>query len=253
MMLSRCALRGALGAVASLSIASAEPLAMPPEAATETESIFDGPVDFSLPSPANSANKIDASKFIGTGAAPTWDGKVGVDRSAPASLVEALRPDRVLPDGAQDLSSGVAWAKVTPPAPDWPWSWDKATLETRVDPQQQGTLGMTLSRSLSLGGDASMTWLNSYGLSQSLGHGGAPVPGGGQVYSTNQAMRFTIGPAATTFSLGATLSSAGDKWLRTLSAEQKLFGGPLSVVGAMSESATGDISRSLKAGFKRNW
>jgi len=182
-----------------------------------------------------------------------WDGKAGIDRNAPASLVEALRPDRVLPDAAQDLSSGVAWAKVTPPAPDWPLSWDKATLETRVDPQQQGTLGMTLSRSLPLGGDTSMTWVNGYGLSQSLGHGGTPASGGGQVYSTSQVMRFTIGPAATTFSLGATLSSADDKWSRTVSAEQKLFSGPVSVVGAVSESATGDISRSLKAGFRQTW
>jgi len=239
--------------VAGLSIASAEQLATPPEAATETELTFDGPVDFSLPPPADSANRSDGSKFIGTSAAPTWDGKAGVDRSAPASLAEALRPDRVLPDAAQDLSSGVAWAKVTPPTPDWPWSWDKATLETRVDPEQQGTLGMTLSRSLPVGSEASMTWLNGYGLSQSLGHGSAPAPSGGQVYSTSQAVRFTIGPAATTFSLGATLSSADDKWSRTLSAEQKLFGGPVSVVGAVSESATGDISRSLKAGFKRTW
>ena len=54
-------------------------------------------------------------------------------------------------------------------------------------------------------------------------------------------------------SLGADISSADDKWLRTLSAEQKLFGGPFSVTGSVSETATGELSKSLKAGFKRTW
>jgi len=49
------------------------------------------------------------------------------------------------------------------------------------------------------------------------------------------------------------ISSTDDKWLRTLSAEQKLFGGPVSITGSVSETAAGDISKSLKAGFKRSW
>jgi hypothetical protein len=54
-------------------------------------------------------------------------------------------------------------------------------------------------------------------------------------------------------SLGADVSSTDDKWLRALSAEQKLFGGPFSVTGSMSETAGGDISKSLRAGFKHSW
>jgi hypothetical protein len=54
-------------------------------------------------------------------------------------------------------------------------------------------------------------------------------------------------------SFGADISSIDDKWLRTLSAEQKLFGGPFSVTGSVSETPAGDLSKSLKAGFKRNW
>jgi hypothetical protein len=42
-------------------------------------------------------------------------------------------------------------------------------------------------------------------------------------------------------------------WLRTLSAEQKLFGGPFSVTGSVSETGTGDLSKSLKASFERTW
>jgi len=49
------------------------------------------------------------------------------------------------------------------------------------------------------------------------------------------------------------MSSTDDKWLRTLSAEQKLFGGPLSVTGSVSETASGEMSKSLRAGFKRTW
>jgi hypothetical protein len=77
----------------------------------------------------------------------------------------------------------------------------------------------------------------------------------GQVHSwaTSQALRFNFLPTDTSVSVGADISSIDDKWLRTLSAEQKLFGGPFSVTGSVSETATGDLSKSLKAGFKRTW
>ena len=51
----------------------------------------------------------------------------------------------------------------------------------------------------------------------------------------------------------AAISSTDDKWLPTLSAEQKLFGGPFNVTGSVSEAATGEISKGLSAGFKRQW
>src|SRR5262249_4185955 len=77
----------------------------------------------------------------------------------------------------------------------------------------------------------------------------------GQVHgwASSQALRFNILPTDTSVSFGADISSTDDKWLRTLSAEQKLFGGPFSVTGSVSETATGDLSKSLKAGFKRSW
>jgi hypothetical protein len=49
------------------------------------------------------------------------------------------------------------------------------------------------------------------------------------------------------------VSSANDKWLRSMSAEQKLFGGPLSITGTITETATGGQSKGLKAGFKQTW
>jgi hypothetical protein len=74
-----------------------------------------------------------------------------------------------------------------------------------------------------------------------------------QVFEGNHAVKFTVTPADTTISIGASSSSADDKWLRRLSAEQKLFGGPVSVAGAVSETSSGDLTKSLTAGFKRNW
>jgi len=64
---------------------------------------------------------------------------------------------------------------------------------------------------------------------------------------------FNFLPTDTSVSLGADISSSDDKWLRTLSAEQKLLGGPFSVTGSVSETAGGELSKSLRAGFKRSW
>ena len=73
------------------------------------------------------------------------------------------------------------------------------------------------------------------------------------VVEGNHAVRFTFLPLDTTLSIGATGSSAEDGWRRSLSAEQRLFGGPVSITGAVSETAAGELNRSLKAGFKRSW
>jgi hypothetical protein len=51
---------------------------------------------------------------------------------------------------------------------------------------------------------------------------------------------------------GQTLSTTDDKWLRKISAEQKLFDG-VSISGSIGETAQGATSRSISAGFKRSW
>jgi hypothetical protein len=205
------------------SSAAAEPAGGPPDGAVadEIEQVFEGPVDFTVPPPTRA---IDPSRF--TAGRNAWDGKVGVD-----------------------AGSGAAWANLTGSAAELPGTWDKAAVATRIDPQQQGKLGVTLSRSVPVG-DVSMTWQNGYAVSQALGSGAAA--GGQQAYSTDQSVRVEILPD-TTLSVGASISSADDKWTRSLSAEQKLFGGPISVTGAVSEGAGGDLSKRLKAGFKRTW
>ena len=76
---------------------------------------------------------------------------------------------------------------------------------------------------------------------------------GGHVVEGNHAVRFTYLPFGTTFSIGTTGSSAEDGWRRSLSAEQRMFGGPVSITGAVRETATGELNRSLNAGFRRSW
>jgi hypothetical protein len=65
-------------------------------------------------------------------------------------------------------------------------------------------------------------------------------------------MRLSIADTGTSFIAGQTLSSTDDKWLRTIGAEQKLFGG-VSVSGSIGETLQGAPNRSFSAGFKRSW
>src|SRR6185295_19630909 len=100
-------------------------------------------------------------------------------------------------------------------------------------------LGTRLSRSVPVGEDVSMTLQNGVSMTRSLPSGGAQNHG----WASSQALRFNVLPTDTSVSVGADISSADDKWLRTLSAEQKLFGGPISVTGSVNETAGGDFSK----------
>src|SRR5262249_52721353 len=181
---------------------------------------------------------------------PGWINKAGIDYSKPAIPAATFQPDQLLAGAVPDQSTGVGWATITAPGLEAPLGWDKAAIDTRLDPShEQGKLGTTLSRSVPVGDDVSLTWQNGVSMTR-------PLPNAtGQVHSwaTSQALRFNFLPTDTSVSFGADISSTDDKWLRTLSAEQKLFGGPFSVTGSVSETPAGDLSKSLKAGFKRSW
>jgi hypothetical protein len=69
---------------------------------------------------------------------------------------------------------------------------------------------------------------------------------------TDRSAKFSIVPTGTSFSAGGHISSTDEKWQRSLSAEQKLFGS-VNLTGKVSETPTGELDRSLTAGFKRNW
>jgi hypothetical protein len=182
--------------------------------------------------------------------AADWSGKVGVDYTKPAIPAVTFQPEQLLAGAVPDQSTGVAWATVTAPGMEAPLGWDKTSIETRIDPsQEQSKLGATLSRSVPVNDDVALTLQNGVSMTRSLPNASGQVHG----WASSQALRFNFLPTDTSVSVGADISSSDDKWLRTLSAEQKLFGGPISVTGAVSETAGGELSKSLRAGFKRAW
>src|SRR5262249_8016714 len=209
----------------------------------------DAPLALSTPEPEPGPLKVTPPS-ADKPSTPEWISKAGIDYSKPAIPAATFQPDQLLAGAVPDQSTGVGWATITAPGLEAPLGWDKAAIDTRVDPShEQGQLGTTLSRSVPVGDDVSLTWQNGVSMTRSLPNAT------GQVHSwaTSQALRFNFLPTDTSVSFGADISSTDDKWLRTLSAEQKLFGGPFSVTGSVSESPARDPSKSLKDGLKPSW
>ena len=183
-----------------------------------------------------------------------WDTRVGADMTVvrqPTTMSELLA-EKVTNGGSEPQSSGSAWAAIT--APGVNVIWDKTAIEARVDPtQEQSKLGTSLSKSVSLNKQYSVTLQNDYNLIQ---QGIVPVPGiighPSRNYETEQSAKLSIADTGTSFSAGQTLSSADDRWLRKIGAEQQLFGG-VSISGSIGETAFGTTNKSLTAGFKRSW
>jgi len=156
------------------------------------------------------------------------------------------------PDGQPSQSSGTAWAAIT--APGVGPIWDKTAIEARVDPgQEQSKIGTSLSKSVPLSEQYSLTLQNGYNVIQ---QGFVPVPGiighPARNYETDQSAKLSIADTGTSFIAGQSLSSTDDKWLSKIGAEQKLFGG-VTINGSIGETALGASNKSLTAGFKRSW
>jgi hypothetical protein len=187
---------------------------------------------------------------------PIWDARIGADLTVtrqPATLTGSeLLSEKLANGGSQPQSSGTAWAAIT--APGVGSIWDKTAVEARVDPaQEQSKFGTSLSKSLPLSEEYSLTLQNGYNVIQ---QGVVPLPGipGRPVrnYETEQSAKLNIADTGTSLTAGQTLSSTDDKWLRKIGAEQKLFDG-VSITGSIGETALGTSSKSLTAGFKRSW
>jgi hypothetical protein len=187
---------------------------------------------------------------------PLWDAQIGADMTVtrqPATLTEAqLLAEKLANGGNAPQSSGSAWAAIT--APGVGSIWDKTAVEARVDPAQENSkLGTSLSKSLPLSEQYSLTLQNGYNMIQ---QGIVPLPGiagrPARNYETEQSAKLSIAETGTSFSAGQTLSTTDDKWLRKLGAEQKLFDG-VSINGSIGETPQGATSKSLTAGFKRSW
>ena len=184
---------------------------------------------------------------------PFWDTRVGADltvaRQQPSTVSEALQ--QKFTTGEQQ-SSGAAWAAIT--APGVGSIWDQTAVEARLDPsQEQSRLGASLSKSLPVNEQTSLTLQNGTNVTQ---QGIAPIPGitghAARNYALDQSARLSIADTGTSLIAGQTLSSTDDKWLRKLGAEQKLFGG-VSVSGSIGETLQGAPNKTISAGFKRSW
>jgi hypothetical protein len=185
---------------------------------------------------------------------PFWDTRIGADMTVtrqPTTMSELLS-EKAANGGNAPQSSGTAWAAAT--APGVGSIWDKTAIEARVDPgQDQSKLGTSLSKSLPLNEQYSLTLQNGYNVIQ---QGVMPLPGVTarpvRNYQTEQSAKLSIADTGTSLSAGQTLSSADDKWLRKIGAEQKLFDG-VSISASVGETPLGATNKSLSAGFKRSW
>jgi hypothetical protein len=200
---------------------------------------------------ANGTSAVSVKQSI----SPFWDTRIGADmtvaRQSTATTSEQLS-EKLANGGSPPQSSGTAWAAVT--APGVASIWDKTSVEARVDPgSEQSRIGTSLSKSLPLGEQSSLTLRNDYNLIQ---QGLVPVPGivshpaGSQ--ETDQSARLSFTDTGTSLIAGQTSSNADDKWLRKVGAEQKLFDG-VTISGSIGETTSGAASKSLSAGFKRSW
>jgi hypothetical protein len=187
---------------------------------------------------------------------PVWDARVGADMTVTrqrSTLTGAeLLSEKVANGGSEPQSSGTAWAAIT--APGVGSIWDKTAVEARIDPtQEQSKLGTSLSKSLPLNEQYSLTLQNGYNVIQ---QGVVPVPGipgrPARNYETEQSARLSIADTGTSFIAGQMLSSTDDRWLRKIGAEQKLFG-DVNISASIGETALGVANKSLTAGFKRSW
>jgi hypothetical protein len=185
---------------------------------------------------------------------PFWDTRIGADMTVtrqPTTMSELLS-EKATNGGNEPQSGGSAWAAIT--APGVGSIWDKTAVEARVDPgQEQSKLGTSLSKSLPLSEQYSLTLQNGYKVIQ---QGVVPVPGiaahPSRNYQTEQSAKLSITDTGTSLVAGQTLSTTDDKWLRKIGAEQKLFDG-VSVSATVGETPQGATNKSLTAGFKHSW
>ena len=191
------------------------------------------PLDLSTPLPDESKYKT-VKPFASMPLASDWSSKAGIDYRKPSFPAADFQPGALTTGSVPDQSNGVAWATVTAPGFQFPLGWDQTSIETRVDPsQQQSKVGTTLSRSVPVGENVTATLQNGLGLTSPLPNATTHDHG----WTSNQSLRFNVLPTDTSVSLGANISSTDEKWLPSLSAEQKLFGGPFRVTGSVSETS----------------
>jgi hypothetical protein len=222
-----------------------------PKGSSASKGIGSADASWSANEGSNGTSAVSVKQSI----SPFWDTRIGADmtvaRQGMATTSEQLS-EKLANGGSLPQSSGTAWAAIT--APGVASIWDTTAVEARVDPgSEQSKLGTSLSKSLPLSEEYSLTLKNDYNLIQ---QGIVPVPGiithPARSHETDQSARLSIADTGTSFIAGQHLSTSDDKWLRKVGAEQKLFDG-VTISGSIGETAAGTASKSISAGFKRSW
>lgn len=207
-------------------------------------------LDWSSNSNANGSSAVTVKQSVFS----FWDTRIGADLTVtnePRTMSELLA-QKAANGGSLPQSSGSAWAMAT--APGAGTIWDKTAVEARVDPgAEHSKIGASLTKSVPLSGDTSLTLQNGYSVNQ---QGTTAVPGiGGHItrnYQTDQIAKVTLNDSGTSITAGQTLSTTDDKWLRRFGAEQKLFDN-VTVSGSVGETSQGTFNKSVTAGFKKSW
>ncbi len=222
----------------------------PMAAKKRAQAAAQGGLDWSSNTNANGSSAVTVRQSVFS----FWDTRIGADltvTSEPRTMSELLA-QKAANGGSLPQSSGSAWATAT--APGAGAIWDKTAVEARLDPgAEHSKLGASLTKSVPLSGDTSLTLQNGYSVNQ---QGTSAVPGiGGHItrnYETGQTAKVTLSDTGTSITAGQTLSTIEDKWLRKFGAEQRLFDS-VTVSGSVGETSQGALNKSVTAGFKKSW
>ncbi|UFX44121.1 hypothetical protein HAP47_0033780 [Bradyrhizobium sp. 41S5] len=222
-----------------------------PKSAAKPSSIAGNDPSWSTNNNANGSSAVSVKQSI----SPFLDTRIGADmtvaKQGTMTTSEQLS-ERLANGGSLPQSGGSAWASIS--TGGVASIWDKTSVEARVDPgADQSKVGTSLSKSVPLSEQYSLTLQSGYNLIQ---QGVVPVPGvdgrPSRSYDTDQSARLSVTDTGTSVTAGQTLSTAEDRWLRKVGAEQKLFDG-VTVSGSGGETAQGTINKSIGAGYKRSW
>jgi hypothetical protein len=192
-----------------------------------------------------------AALTLGHKLTTVWDAKIGID------VALAAEPDPwALPGKPQPLATGAgagaAWANVALPG----LGWDKTVVDARLMPfEEQARLGARMSRNVPIGHDVSLTVEAGYAfvhrLAEMVAAGAASTARPTFEGDRRVAVRFLA--TKTTVAVGQAYSHEERQWRSTISAEQALFGGPVSLNGSLNEIGGGEYSTALTAAFRRKF
>lgn len=217
-------------------------------------------------------DKPDGSSTLTVGRKlPTmWETKIGTDVSL-AAQPSTLPSENFATGTTSSASTGTVWGSITMPGFQ-PLGFDKTSFEARMDgAKDEGKVGGSVSRTVPLGRSFSMTWENGYSVTQPLAQTGTTTPYSlplvsnpspsvmgtlttpMQARTVDQSLKFNVSPWGTTFSAGASSSTAdNNQWHNKLSIEQTVMG-PLKVTTSVEDPGSATPNKSITAGFKKTW